>query len=74
MVINAHISWWRKFRRRESPAGDVRPVEMVAGPGDGVPSDERAPVRERLLELFGLVGDADARVIRARGRLASLLF
>lgn len=39
-----------------------------------LPSDERAPVRERLLELFGVVGDADPRVIRARGRLASLLF
>lgn len=39
-----------------------------------LPADERAPVRERLLELFGLVGDADARVIRARGRLASLMF
>ncbi len=39
-----------------------------------LPADERAPVRERLLQLFGLVGDADARVIRARGRLASLLF
>ncbi|QEV99855.1 tetratricopeptide repeat protein [Microbacterium caowuchunii] len=39
-----------------------------------LPGDERAPVRERLLELFGLVGDADPRVIRARGRLASLLF
>ena len=36
--------------------------------------DERTPVRERLLELFGLVGDADPRVIRARGRLSSLLF
>jgi len=39
-----------------------------------LPAEERAPVRERLLELFGVVGDADARVIRARGRLASLLF
>ncbi|CAL4859867.1 tetratricopeptide repeat protein [Microbacterium sp. MM2322] len=39
-----------------------------------LPSDDRAPVRERLLELFAVVGDADARVIRARGRLASLLF
>ncbi|MFT4211657.1 MAG: tetratricopeptide repeat protein [Microbacterium sp.] len=39
-----------------------------------LPTDERAPVRERLLELFGLVGDADPRVVRARGRLASLLF
>ena len=39
-----------------------------------LPVDERAPVRERLLQLFELVGDSDARVIRARGRLASLLF
>ncbi|RLK49308.1 tetratricopeptide repeat protein [Microbacterium telephonicum] len=39
-----------------------------------LPADERGPVRERLLELFGLVGDADPRVARARGRLASLLF
>ncbi|KSU55351.1 tetratricopeptide repeat protein [Microbacterium enclense] len=39
-----------------------------------LPAAERAPVRERLLELFGLIGDDDARVIRARTRLASLLF
>jgi putative thioredoxin len=39
-----------------------------------LPADERAPVRERLLELFGVVGDADPRVVSARGRLASLLF
>ncbi|MFK4790227.1 co-chaperone YbbN [Microbacterium sp. ZW T5_56] len=39
-----------------------------------LPADERTPVRERLLELFGLVGDADPRVTRARGRLSSLLF
>ncbi|MET0780131.1 MAG: tetratricopeptide repeat protein [Microbacterium sp.] len=39
-----------------------------------LPSDERSAVRERLLELFALVGDADPRVLRARGRLASLLF
>ena len=39
-----------------------------------LPAEERAPVRERLLDLFGLVGDDDARVIRARSRLASLLF
>ncbi len=37
-------------------------------------AEERAVVRERLLELFGLVGDGDPRVVRARGRLASLLF
>jgi putative thioredoxin len=36
--------------------------------------DDRPAIRERLLDLFGIVGDADARVLRARGRLASLLF
>ncbi|MEZ3161294.1 tetratricopeptide repeat protein [Microbacterium sp. BWT-B31] len=39
-----------------------------------LPAERRAPVRERLLELFGLVGDTDPRVVRARGRLSSLLF
>ncbi|MFD6699013.1 MULTISPECIES: tetratricopeptide repeat protein [unclassified Microbacterium] len=39
-----------------------------------VPSDEKGLVRERLVELFGLVGDADARVAAARRRLATLLF
>lgn len=39
-----------------------------------LPAEERGPVRERLLELFGLIGPADARVVRARGRLSSLLF
>lgn len=39
-----------------------------------LPGDERTPVRERLLELFGVVGDTDPRVVRARGRLSSLLF
>lgn len=39
-----------------------------------LPGDSRMPVRERLLELFGIVGDEDARVIRARSRLTSLLF
>jgi len=39
-----------------------------------LPAEDRAPVRERLLELFSLVGDADPRVVGARGRLASLLF
>ncbi|MEV8266342.1 tetratricopeptide repeat protein [Microbacterium sp. NPDC076911] len=39
-----------------------------------LPNDERASVRERLLELFGVIGDDDPRVLRARGKLASLLF
>ncbi|MBL3698241.1 tetratricopeptide repeat protein [Leucobacter luti] len=36
--------------------------------------DARAVVRERLLELFEVVGVADPRVIAARGRLANLLY
>ncbi|MFT4156569.1 MAG: tetratricopeptide repeat protein [Microbacterium sp.] len=35
---------------------------------------DRAPVRERLVELFGLVGAGDPRVAAARNRLTSLLF
>src|SRR3954468_21849102 len=32
MVINANTSWWRRFRRRESPVELVR-EETVVGPG-----------------------------------------
>ncbi len=39
-----------------------------------LPADERTPVRERLVELFGLIGASDPRVIAARNRLSSLLF
>ena len=39
-----------------------------------LPSDQRAPVRERLVELFGLIGSEDPRVVSARNRLSSLLF
>ena len=41
MVVNAHTSWWRKFRRRESPSSSVHPGGTVAGPGDGPAHDER---------------------------------
>lgn len=36
--------------------------------------ERRKTVRERLLDLFQVVGNADPRVTRARARLASLLF
>lgn len=39
-----------------------------------VQGDDRGRVRERLVELFGLVGDTDERVVSARKRLATLLF
>ncbi|MFD5599821.1 tetratricopeptide repeat protein [Leucobacter sp. NPDC058333] len=37
-------------------------------------TDGRAVIRERLLELFEVVGVADPRVAAARGRLANLLY
>lgn len=39
-----------------------------------LPADARTPVRERLVELFELVGEADPRVAAARRRLTTLLF
>jgi RNA polymerase sigma-70 factor (sigma-E family) len=39
MVVNAHASWWRRFRRRESPVEQVRDTETAPV---GLPFDERA--------------------------------
>lgn len=39
-----------------------------------VESDDRTRIRERLLELFEVVGQADPRVAMARTRLANLLY
>ena len=33
MVVNGHTSWWRRFRRRESPVEQVR-VGNVPAPGE----------------------------------------
>jgi RNA polymerase sigma-70 factor (sigma-E family) len=38
MVVNAHTSWWRRFRRRESPVEQVRDSAVVPS---GLASDER---------------------------------
>jgi len=40
MVVNAHTSWWRRFRRRESPVELVR--DSVAPEPGGLPPDQRA--------------------------------
>ena len=31
MVVNAHTSWWRRFRRRESPVAEVRDSAVPSG-------------------------------------------
>ena len=40
MVVNAHTSWWRRFRRRESPVELVR--DSVAPEPGGLMPDQRA--------------------------------
>lgn len=49
----------------------LRLLDLFAASSD---ADDRATIRERLLELFEVVGVADPRVIAARGRLANLLY
>ena len=48
----------------------LRLLDLFAAADD----DARAAIRNRLLELFEVVGVADPRVIAARGRLANLLY
>jgi RNA polymerase sigma-70 factor (sigma-E family) len=45
MVVNAHTSWWRKFRRRESPVADLRDTgvrDSVATEPAGLMPDQHA--------------------------------
>jgi len=38
LIVNAHISWWRRFARRESPVGEIRGSSVLADdPGVSVP-------------------------------------
>jgi len=44
MVVNAHTSWWRRFRRRESPVAELRDSVgegAVEGPGVGFDEHRR---------------------------------
>jgi RNA polymerase sigma-70 factor (sigma-E family) len=41
MVVNAHTSWWRKWRRRESPAETVISTETPVDPRERLEHDER---------------------------------
>ncbi len=42
MVVNEHTSWWRRFRRRESPVAEVRDTVAPAPAGAGLMPDQRA--------------------------------
>jgi RNA polymerase sigma-70 factor (sigma-E family) len=41
MVLNAHTSWWRRFRRREHPVAEPATGATVPGPGGEMAADER---------------------------------
>jgi putative thioredoxin len=49
-------------------------LELLLGAFAGAPADSRQHIRERLVEFFGMIGDAEPLVVSARGRLASMLF
>ena len=48
MVVNAHTSWWRKFRKRESPVAEVVPTSPSV---DGLAHGERDAVWRACLAL-----------------------
>jgi DNA-directed RNA polymerase specialized sigma24 family protein len=47
MVVNAHTSWWRRFRRRETPVPEAFAPGSVSGP----PDDDRDRVWRSCLAL-----------------------
>ena len=40
MVVNAHTSRWRRWRRRETPQAEVLLPGVVEGPDTAIPADE----------------------------------
>lgn len=52
----------------------VDAFERLLGLFSKADADEKTRIRERLLELFDIVGAADQRVVRARAQLTNLLF
>ena len=61
MVVNAHVSWWRKFKRRESPVEDVRSEGIQ--PGADVETVERAGSKELWAACARLPRDQRAAVV-----------
>lgn len=61
MVVNAHVSWWRRFKRRESPVEDVRPTGTQ--PGADVETVDRAGRQELWVACARLPRDQRAAVV-----------
>lgn len=68
MVVNAHTSWWRKFRRRESPVPEVRldGVAPVQGHDDRLwQACRRLPEHERTAVVLRFYEDMEYADIAA---------
>jgi len=68
MVVNAHTSWWRKFKRRESPVAEVRVdgVAPVEGRDDRLwQACRRLPEQQRTAVVLRFYEDMDYADIAA---------
>lgn len=75
MVVNAHTSGWRRFRRRESPVPEPAPAATVEGPDVGdhdrlwraclrLPAAPRTAVVLRFYEQLGYAEMAELTGVR----------
>lgn len=74
MVVNGHVSWWRRFRRRETPSDEVRLTHPQESPLDErdrlwqacrqLPAHERTAVVLRYWEDLDYVQIADLTGVR----------
>lgn len=72
MIVNAHVSWWRRFSKRESPVAEVRGVDP---PGDPIASVSEVdavwqltatlPARQRAAVVLRFYGDMSFAQIAA---------
>lgn len=69
-VDKARVAAEVDIARGAAEAGFERLLAIVRGSS----GDVKAAARDALVDLFGLVGDADPAVLAARGRLASALY
>ncbi len=70
MVVNAHISWWRSFRRRETPVDDVPEDRPGGDPADATTEADHVwrlcatlPPRQRAAVVLRFYEDLSYRQI-----------
>ncbi len=72
MIVNAHVSWWRRFSRRESPVAEVRGVDPAGDPIASVSEVDAVwqltaslPTRQRAAVVLRFYEDLSYREIAA---------